>query len=55
MTCATDTQNVQFVFDAVTDVIIGKRDFEFKILPLDGTRKLKPFCFPVPNLSFLNF
>ena len=23
MTCATDTQNVQFVFDAVTDVIIG--------------------------------
>ena len=23
MTCATDTQNVQFVFDAVTDVIIA--------------------------------
>lgn len=22
LTCATDTQNVQFVFDAVTDVII---------------------------------
>lgn len=23
-TCATDTENVQFVFDAVTDVIIAK-------------------------------
>lgn len=22
MTCATDTQNVKFVFDAVTDIII---------------------------------
>lgn len=23
MTCATDTNNIQFVFDAVTDVIIA--------------------------------
>ncbi|VEN57319.1 unnamed protein product, partial [Callosobruchus maculatus] len=23
MTCATDTHNIQFVFDAVTDVIIA--------------------------------
>lgn len=24
VTCATDTNNIQFVFDAVTDVIIAK-------------------------------
>jgi hypothetical protein len=24
LTCATDTQNVQFVFDAVTDLIIAQ-------------------------------
>lgn len=55
MTCATDTQNVQFVFDAVTDVIIANNlrgcglyqrpDNYRRINPLERISRDSIFCF----------
>ena len=39
MTCATDTQNVKFVFDAVTDIIIKAKEDALFVPLLSTTSK----------------